>query len=371
MKVIAESGLWTIGSAVAAAPAVAVLEVSGAVLAWTVDDPLGSAATRVTFTDLLAAEWLWRVVGESGHVALVAAVDGREPDAGQQLDVAGGELDSAVLAPLRRLAVGHWLRRWWPTSARDGIVGLDPVVLDGEVALLTLAAQAYFTDDTFDSDVEELLRPHRAALAELADFGDPRVAELARTCVDLADDIGIPAMELAVPHAAQRRSDYALAAGSDAERNTSDPIARGVGSVDWAAVPPGLFDAADRTVDWAIELAGVAAVARVRVATTAPVAGVEVRLRSGAFSGVGLLTADGRATLPLLGAAHQPVTETQAWDHDWPETTVIVGADAEDSGDSADAAQMRARLRDFARGRLARPGDDAFLAELLAAESDY
>jgi len=33
--------------------------------------------------------------------------------------------------------------------------------------------------------------------------------------------------------------------------------------------------------------------------------------------------------------------------------------------------QPRERVRDFARSRLAQPGADAFLAEILAAEADY
>jgi hypothetical protein len=70
----------------------------------------------------------------------------------------------------------------------------------------------------------------------------------------------------------------------------------------------------------------------------------------------------------LIGAEQQPVTETQAWDHDWPTTAVIVGADVDDSDD---AARTRERIRAFARARLAQPRADAFLAEILAAESDY
>jgi hypothetical protein len=115
-------------------------------------------------------------------------------------------------------------------------------------------------------------------------------------------------------------------------------------------------------------MAGPAAVAAVRVATAAPAAGVSVRLRAGTVGGAGVLDADGRATLPLIGAGQQPVTETQAWDHDWPATTVTIGADVDDSDD---AARTRERIRAFARARLARPGPDAFLAEILAAESDY
>jgi hypothetical protein len=368
MRLVTESGLWATGPVVAEAPAVAVLELSGAVLAWTVDDPAGAEATHVTFTNFAAAEWLWRLVGQPGHVALLAALDGRTAHDGRPVDVAGVEPLPAALGPLRRLAVGHWLRRWWPASARDGIVGLDAAVLDGELALLTVGAPDYFGDDTFDSDVADLLRPHRATLAELAHGGDPRVAELATACGELADDLGVEHEPVPVVDAARRRDHYALAAGSDATSRATEQIARGVGSVNWAAVPPGMFDAADRTVDWAIEMAGSTAVAAVRVATSAPVPGIEVRLRAGPFTGFGVLNEDGRATLPLVGAASAPVTEVQAWDHDWPTATVTIGADV---ADSAADAQMRQRLRDFARDRLARPGQDAFLAEVLAAESDY
>jgi len=368
MKLVAESGLWTTGPAVAAAPAVAVLEVSGAVFAWTVDHP-SVEAVHVTFTNIAAAEWLWRVVGEAGHVGLLAALD-TAPDAVAALDVLEAELSPAALAPLRQLAVGHWLRRWWPASARDGIVGLDPVVLDGELALLTSAAQDFFTEETFDSDVAELLRPHRAELAARMHNADPKVAELAEACSELADELGVPNADLAVlrPDGLGRRDHYALAAGSNGARTSQEPIARGVGSVNWVAVPPGVFDAADDTVDWTVAQAGPAAVAAVRVATNASAGGIEVRLRSGTFTAAGVLDADGSATLSLFGPDQRPVSETQAWDHDWRSATVTVGADVVDS---ADAAGLRARLRDFARARLARPGEDAFLAEILAAESDY
>ena len=78
MRLVADSGLWRTGSrdtALVAPPMLtAVLEVSGAVLSWTVDDPPGDAAAQITFTDLARADWLWRVLGESGHVALTSAV---------------------------------------------------------------------------------------------------------------------------------------------------------------------------------------------------------------------------------------------------------------------------------------------------------
>jgi hypothetical protein len=369
MRFVADSGLWSAGPTVAAPPAVAVLELSGAVLAWTVDDPSGAA--RITFTDVPGAEWLWRVVGEAGHVAVLTALGDGMAEDGRVIDVTGVEPSPDALAPLRRLAVGHWLRRWWPASSRDGIVALDSAVLDGEIAMLTAAAQEYFAEETFDSDVAELLRWHGASLVVGAHGDDPRVAELVGACGELADELGVVEWSnrvVPVGESQRRRDDYALAAGPESVRSGALAIANGVGSVNWTAVPPGLFDAADRTVDWAIEMAGPAAVAAVRVATTGPAAGVSVRLRSGAVTGTGVLDSDGRATLSLVGAEQLPVTETQAWDHDWPITAVTIGADVDDSDD---AARARERIRAFARARLAQPGPDAFLAEILAAESDY
>ena len=93
--------------------------------------------------------------------------------------------------PLRRLAIGHWLRRWWPASRRDGIAGLDRALLDVEVALLTVGAQGFFTDDTLDSDVAELLAPHAAALTAHVGSDDPRVLDLVRAGAGLADEVGV------------------------------------------------------------------------------------------------------------------------------------------------------------------------------------
>jgi hypothetical protein len=362
MRFIRTEGLWTCGPDVSAGPTAAVLEVSGAVLAWTVDDP--SAPATITLTDVAEAEWLWRVLGEDGHVALLTAL----ADAGGS-DTVDLPVETAAepLQSLRRLAFGHWLRRWWPASARDGIVALDATVVDAEIAVLTVDAQDFFADDTFDSDVADLLRPHLTSLAALAHDGDPRAGELASACLDLADDVGAADGRVVEAPTGSRRDDYALAAGAAGGSRAAEPIASGVDSVDWTAVPPGLFDAADRTVDWAIEVAGAAPVATVRVATSGAVAGIEVRVRAGDYGAAGELTSDGRATLPIVGTA-QPMTEDQAWGHDWSATTVTVGADVP-AGD--DASAIRDRVRAFARARLADPGPDAFLAEVLAAESDY
>jgi hypothetical protein len=361
MRLVAESGLWSTGSQAAQSQLVALLEVSGAVLSWTVDDP--AAAAQITFTDADRADWLWRVVGESGHVALAAALDGRAPGAAIELN--GVDLRPESLEPLRRLAVGHWLRRWWPASDRDGIAALDNALLDAEIAMLTTAAEDYFTDDTFDSDVAALLRPHTAALSAHLRDGDPRVVDLVRTCADLAEDIGVAFGEADV--VAQRRDDYALAAGADGNGRAAGAIATGTDSVNWAGVPPGVFDAAEDTVEWRIEATegSAKAVVRVGLSGSGLAAGVAVRLQSGGFGGAGVLDANGVATFPITDAQQQPMPESAAWDRDWLATAVSVGADVEES------AQTRERIRDFAKARLREPAGDAFLAEVLAAESDY
>jgi hypothetical protein len=381
MKLVADSGLWSTGPITAETPLVAVLEVSGAVLSWTVDDPPADAATRITFTDVSRADWLWRVLGEAGHVAVASAVGAVDPaaDGSQTIELAGVDVVPGSVEPLRRLAVGHWLRRWWPAGRQDGIAGLDRALLDVEVALLTSGAQAYFLDDTLDSDVVELLAPHAQALAVHVRDGDPRVLDLVRAGAGLADEVGVdgsgwPELYAALDDSGSiavlpsgRRDDYALAAGAGAGPRGAVPIARGAASINWGAVPPGIFDAGEDTVDWSVEAAGASVVAVVRadVIGPSPATGVAVQLRSGAISGGGAMDAEGHATLPLSDGGRRPLTESAAWDHDWSATSVVVGAEVSES------RQTRERARRWARARLAQPPDDAFLAEILAAESDY
>ncbi len=90
-----------------------------------------------------------------------------------------------------------------------------------------------------------------------------------------------------------------------------------------------------------------------------------MRVNSGAIGGTGTLDDDVGATVGLLDAQQRPMTESAAWDHDWATTSVSIGADMTES------PQTRERVRRFARARLERPADDAFLAEILAAESNY
>jgi hypothetical protein len=347
---------------VAPSPLQAVLEISGAVLSWTVDEP--STDPQITFTDVSRADWLWQVLGESGHHALASAVGDAAPHDAQAVDLTGVHVLPGSLDPLRRLAFGHWLRRWWPASHRDGIAALDAALLDAEIAILTAGAEDFFSDDTFDSDVAEILRPHVAALGAHVHEGDPRIVELVAKCADLADEVGIAFDTAPQP---SRRDDYALAAGGETGRTASTTVASGVGSVQWSAVPAGIFDAAEDTVDWSIEAADETATASVRVelAGLGSPNGIAVRLRSDPFNGEGELGADGRVEFPIVGADGQPISESAAWGHDWRPTAVSIGADAGES------AQTRQRVRDFARSRLAAPAADAFLTEILAAESDY
>lgn len=366
MRLVADSGLWSTGSFAAPTPLLLVLEVSGAVLSWPVDDETASPA--MTFTDTRRADWLWRVLGESGHSMMAAAVEGQPPEGARSIDLAGVDLQPGALDTVRRLAMGHWLRRWWPASHRDGIAALDASLLAAEVALLTTEAQDFFTDETFDSDVAGLLAPHASALESLVREGDPRIVELVRAAVEMADDVGVAMVEPSPTPA--RRADYALAAGPDLPRSGSGAIAQGTASLDWGRVPPGIFDAAEQTVSWRVDADDEATNVTVRVELTGggSADGIPVRLRSGALGGANVFDTEGRARFPLVGSGRQSVTELAAWNHDWRPTTVTVGADVDDFEESA---ATRDRIRDIARARLAAPAGDAFLAEILAAESDY
>lgn len=131
------------------------------------------------------------------------------------------------------------------------------------------------------------------------------------------------------PAQSARRDDFALAAGGETGRTTSTTVATGVDSVQWSAVPSGIFDAAENTVNWSVESADNAVTATVRVALSGLGSpnGVAVRLRSDSFAGGGVLGADGRGAFPVVDSDQQSVSES--------------------------------------------PDDDAYLAEILAAESDY
>ncbi|MHC9294756.1 hypothetical protein ACRCUN_20005 [Mycobacterium sp. LTG2003] len=362
MTLRVDSGLWCTGSLSVQPPLVAVLEVSGAVLSWTVDaDP--AEPPVIAFTDPLRADWLWRVIGEAGHVAVVEALQYRDSE--QPLELNGVAVRPGSADGARRLALGHWMRRWWPASDRDGIAALDRAVLDAEIALLTAAAEDYFTDDTIDAEVTGLLRPHMTVLNSIAAQVDPRISAIVEECRDLAAEIGLTWDTDTAP--VRRRDDYALAAGSAGGSAGRAAIAGGVATVNWSAVPPAIFDAADDTVDWSVvaTLGTVNIVVHVALSGPGHAAGIEIRVRCGDYRGTGVLDDAGRAILPVLGSDGQPLTETQAWNVDWLSADVRIGAGA------AESASTRDRVRALAMARLATPRDDAYLAEILAAESDY
>lgn len=353
MKLGIRAAVWHTGPDAVPAPLVAALEVSGAVLMWTLEAPSAPADPRIAFTDTRRADWLWRVLGPVGHAAVIAA--GTVAGEPAELDTVAGA--PQVLAPLRRLALGHWMRRWWPVSRYDAIAALDAALLDGEIALGTAAAQEFFTDDTLDSDVAGLLAPHLPSLQAYQRDADPRVAELARRCAELAADLGVPATG-GLGHG--RRDEYALAAGIGGGPAAPVTVARGRASIPWAAVPPGVFDAAEDTVGWAIRIDGPAVQAEVSALVIGPgAAGMPVRLRTTTVTAAGFLDDSGRAVLPL------ELPESDAWNHDWTTTVLTVGLDVDE------APLVRDRIREFARARLAAPATDAYLAETLAAESDY
>nr|WP_321182636.1 hypothetical protein [Mycobacterium kansasii] len=232
---------------------------------------------------------------------------------------------------------------------------------------------------TLDSDVAGLLAPHAAVLLSHLRTDDRRVLELVRAGARLADVAGIdgidwlelsaavddPSVIAALPSG--RRDDYALAAGTDAAPRGAASIGRGVASINWGAVPPGIFDAAEDTVDRSVEPAGPGVVAVIRAAVVGPDAptDIPVRVHSGEVSGAGALDAGGRATLALADAHQHAMAEAAAWNHDWPRTSVVIGADIEESRHTRD------RARHWVRARLDRPPADAFLAEILAGESAY
>src|SRR5215218_1915212 len=158
-------------------------------------------------------------------------MDGRLPDDAKTIDVTGVAVLPGSVNQLRRLALGHWMRRSWPASHRDGIAALNGALLDAEIALLTSGAQDFFGDDTFDSDMAELLADHSATLNELVRAGDPRVVDLVRSASELTEDVGIVFAEPVA--AAPQRGDYALAAGAERDRRATETIARGTSSVAW------------------------------------------------------------------------------------------------------------------------------------------
>lgn len=168
------------------------------------------------------------------------------------------------------------------------------------------------TEFGIGSDAAGLLAPHAPALAAHVRDGDPRILDLVRAGAELADEVGADAAGWPELFAALDNSDAGLAAKLAQPIGLRDDYALAAGG---AAGPRGRRP--DRTgvasVDWSAEAA-------------------------------------------------------TACDADWSATSVIVGTEV---SAATKTRETRERVRRWARARLDRPPNDAFPAEVRAAESDY
>lgn len=204
-------------------PAVtAVLETSGAVLAWDVLAGDTVPAARV-HDPARAAEWLWEVYGSAADAILGGVEDVTVPEDG----------DWTVRDACRTVAQLDWAQAWWPASATAGVPALDPVVLRAERALAL-------------SNVEHLLDDPDAVERALRAVTLPADQDLAGRVAALAEDYGI---ELS-PAPAPTRAGFALAAGG-APGGVGTTVLTGTSTVDWMLVPAGAVDAA-APAEWAV-----------------------------------------------------------------------------------------------------------------------
>ncbi|MFE3141919.1 hypothetical protein [Streptomyces scopuliridis] len=327
---------------------VAVLEVAGGLLTWSV---LALDAVPVAVLDDvdLAQGWVWALYGE--QVALALADDTVTESAPEQPEPVEVPVLPvlpvlpalpALVVSARQLAFAHWAARWWPASVIDDIPPLDERLLDREIGDLTEECDLLFAgEETADS------RPSDGPDAESAAVEKP-----------------------------PRASDYALAAGPAAGTGTAGPagaggltLARGTGGSDWRRCPPGLVDASERAVSWEV----VRAAARTTVS-------------------VSVVAAPGPVTVPseltpraTVSGAADPLDLAlrlvdDAWLGDAPFDTVRPGDPAPGGAglavdiylpgfgtprphdryhDQEAAAEVRARIRALVRSRLARAtGED-------------
>lgn len=293
-------GLWVLGDPVdAAPPEIQAVEALGALLEW----PLGAdvdAVPVITVLDAEEADWLWQLIGEPAHVALLGDGD------------YAPEWDLALVRRLRKLAHGLWLRDWWPTSLHDGIPALSRHALALEMAELVAELEGVVDDERF-APVEAA---HLTA-----------------------------------------RADYALAAsGRLPEDVAEDGIATGRATVAWQGVPAGVVDATEYPVAWGVDAAPdpVLHVVVLTVAAPSSAAGLAVRVEHPTFDAVsGALDEDATSALAL------PLTPPQAWTTDWETLDVSVGVPV------SEPAELRQRIRRFARGRLASRDELTYVAEVV------
>jgi hypothetical protein len=234
MKVSTSDGL-AVGDWPAWPEVTAILEASGAVLAW--DILVGDAVPAARIHDpARAAEWLWEVYGSAAEDILGGAEDVTVPEDG----------DWSVRDACRTVAQLDWARAWWPASASAGVPALDPVVLQAERAIAL-------------STVEHLLDDPDAVERALESVALPAEEDLAGRVTALAEDYGIDLS----PAPAPAGSGYALAAGG-MSGGTRTTVLTGTSTVDWTLVPAGSVDAA-APAEWAVVRRAGATVVEVSV----------------------------------------------------------------------------------------------------------
>ncbi|MER8072922.1 hypothetical protein ABTZ59_32050 [Streptomyces sp. NPDC094034] len=308
---------------------VAVLEVAGGLLTWSV---LALDAPPVAVLDDVdrAQEWVWAMYGEQVALALAAEVSA---------DVPVLPALPALVVSARQLAFAHWASRWWPASVIDGIPALDERQLDREIGDLTEECDLLFAgEETADS------RPP----------GGP--------------DVEFPADRSPAVEEAPRATDYALAAGPRAgTAGTADglTLARGTGGSDWRRYPPGLVDASERAVSWEVVRAAARTTVSVSVvAAPGPVAVAPELTPRATVSGAAdpLDLALRRVDDTWLGNAPFDTAGTGAPAPGGPGPVVDIylpgfGTSRTRAHDDEAAAETRARVRALVRSRLARARD--------------
>ncbi|EUA68442.1 hypothetical protein I541_5592 [Mycobacteroides abscessus] len=129
-----------------------------------------------------------------------------------------------------------------------------------------------------------------------------------------------------------------------AERQAT--IAMGTATIAWSDVPPGIFDAAEHNLDWAVVSDGATVTIRLRQRYAARVRRSTFQSRCiAAFFRQSVCWMPRGRDAAVLDTNGQPAGEMQAWNADWSVAEVSVGA-----GRAADSSESRDRVRRFARG---------------------